>query len=80
MEWIESDKELPGADGKVWITNRPIKAGELIKYEEVIVMGFYQAVAFYDGYGFLFDGIYRPAQFWMPYKELKKRYGKIINE
>jgi hypothetical protein len=61
--WIECSKELPPCDGIYNITN-----GANDPYGGVGVI--------YDGFGFIFEGIYRHPKFWRYRDQLNKKYGK----
>lgn len=60
--WIDCEDELPPCDGHYQILDDTNK---------------FWAVAFYDGFGFLFQDVYRIPKFWKKYLSPKKRYGKI---
>jgi hypothetical protein len=61
MKWICIIDELPPKDGQYLVTNNP---GSKIS-----------AIAEYDGYGFLDDGLYIQINFWKPVDQQEKRYG-----
>lgn len=68
MNWVNCDDELPPADGIYEVTNHP--EFEFVKAPCHI------GVLSYDGFGFLYDGIYRPVQYWRHYLKPEKKYGK----
>ena len=61
MEWIETSKELPPCDGKYEVTNTYNGNSD---------------IAFYDGYGFEFDGHYVKPKYWKNWRPKEKKYGK----
>lgn len=69
-DWIETDIELPPCDGLYEVTNHPEFEKKPSK-EELF------SIAFYDGYGFKYLGIYRNPKWWRKNSERMKRYGKI---
>ena len=69
--WVETQKELPDADGQYEICNHPELENDSIKREVT-------ATAYYDGYGFKYLGVYREPKYWRNYKKLEKKYGKQI--
>jgi hypothetical protein len=64
-EWKNCDEELPPCDGFYIVGITP-------KHD-------YGFELRYDGYGFIYEGIYRPVKFWrfVEQKTQIKRYGKI---
>lgn len=76
-EWKESAIELPPMDGSYEVTNN------LATYEEwcngnIPIFPYYDVIshAHYDGYGFLYCGVYREPLYWREYKPREKIYGK----
>ncbi len=69
MTWIRTDKELPPEDGYYWATNWPENTDSTDR-----------VIAYYDGYGFKCEGIYRSPLYWMNLERLSKKYGKVIEE
>jgi hypothetical protein len=61
INWIKCEDELPKEDGQYWICGM---AQHVIGY------------AFYDGWGFQSEGIYREPYFWAYREEKQKKYGK----
>jgi hypothetical protein len=61
--WVSCEYELPMKDGFYEVTNHPLRDT------------FGQC--WYDGYGFLFENIYRNPKYWREIERKEKRYGKI---
>jgi hypothetical protein len=65
--WIECAKELPPFDGIYNISNDNINQSLGISVR-------------YDGYGFIFNDIYRDPKYWRYIDQSKKKYGKQDKE
>lgn len=76
--WIETEKELPEKDGMYEVTNDPYNLDLIMRHDNLdLIMHHEIGVAFYDGYGFKYLGIYRYPKYWRKYEFKEKRYGKI---
>ncbi len=64
IDWLSCEEQLPPCDGHYLITNNPKDPFSPI------------GIALYDGYGFLYDKIYRNPKYWAFYEECKKKYGR----
>ena len=71
-EWINVDNELPPEDGTYEITNWP-------EQEKDWCMRQFTSTAYYDGWGFMWGGVYRSPQYWRLYTPAEKKYGKVSN-
>jgi len=62
--WFDSSEELPPCDGMYEVTNF---SGSLRDW------GIFE----YNGYGFIYEGSFRPIKFWRYIKKREKKYGKV---
>lgn len=69
-EWISVDVELPPCEDTYEITNWPDQ-------EKDWCMRHFTSTAFYDGYGFMYGGIYRSPGYWRKYTPIEKKFGKV---
>ena len=63
-EWISVKEELPLYNGSYEVTNNPDTLRSLVV-----------GICYYDGFGFLFENIYRPILFGRKIISMEKRYG-----
>ena len=63
FEWKHVGRELPMKDGFYAVTNNPMHDVE--------------GICWYDGYGFLYESIYRNPTYWKEIERKQKRYGKL---
>jgi len=71
MKWINTNEELPPENNTYEVTNFP-------EYEDDSILRKTTTLAFYDGWGFQWSGVYIYPSYWRnpkPYD--KRRYGKI---
>lgn len=74
-DWVCTEHEMPPQDGYYEVTNNPEYEIDWFKTHGTKSAMLQQL--WYDGYGFIQDGIYRAVRYWRPCLESKKRYGKV---
>ncbi len=65
-EWFDINKELPPYDAYYEVTNNCLEMKDL-------------GVCEYNGYGFIYDGVYKYPKFWRFFKLVEKKYGRQVN-
>lgn len=68
MKWINCDDELPSEDGFYEVTNS-VDPNHNLPLNEIVY-------CIYDGFGFLYNHIYRNFCYWRCVKGIEKKYGK----
>jgi hypothetical protein len=63
MEWFDTQEELPPKDGIYYVCD--------LEY------GWDAGIAFYDGWGFKFEGSYHQPKYWAFVPDSAKKYGKV---
>lgn len=69
-DWIDVSLELPPEEGTYEITNWP-------KQEKDWCSRPFTSTAYYDGYGFMWGGVYRSPRYWRKYTPRDKVFGKL---
>ncbi len=69
--WIASNICLPYKDGCYEVTNNPESDDDPLTRHSI-------TLAFYDGYGFEINGVYREPRYWRETKIFERRYGPVI--
>lgn len=72
FEWIDTEVELPSSDGSYEITNTPAYESDGDWTQRYPI-----STAYYDGWGFSCNGVYKQPRYWRKHELAEKRYGKV---